>query len=221
LNGDSRKGGRRTHRREEWRTHATLTVKLRALIDPNQVFWSSLENRPSSWLNGLLQKKRGVRSGLPDLMFIPLAAPKPTFLELKSKAGHASKNQKQIRAELVAVGCQWYMARSVPAALEALRRAGVPLRLPWSEAVHLEPWEGPFPDPTLRLPQHPEVRARRRQSDNRYRERMRDGQDRPARVSIVTPEHRRAVVREAVRRWRARQREAYLRSIGAIGAAAE
>jgi hypothetical protein len=212
---DETKRQRRRHRRDEWRTHTSLTLKLHSLIDPNEVFWTSLENRPSSWLNGLLQKKRGVRSGLPDLMFIPLAASKPTFIELKSKAGHASKSQKQVRAELVAVGCQWFMARSVPAALEALRCAGVPFRLPWSEAVHLKPWEGPFPDPTLRLPQHPDVRARRRKSDNRYRERMRDGQVRPTRVSIVTPEHRRAVVREAVRRWRARQREAYLRSIAA------
>jgi hypothetical protein len=84
---------------------------------------------------------------LPDLMFIPLAAQKPTFLELKSKGGHASNAQKQIRAELVPVGCQWWMARSVPAALEALRRAGVPFRLPWSKAVHLQPWGAPLPIP--------------------------------------------------------------------------
>jgi hypothetical protein len=143
---DETKRQRRRHRRDEWRTHTSLTLRLHALLDPQAVFWTSLENCPSSWLNGLLQKKPGVRGGLPDLMFIPLAASKPTFIELKSKAGHASKSQKQIRAELVAVGCQWWMARSVRAALMALHRSGVPFRQPWQDH-RLEPWEAPSPIP--------------------------------------------------------------------------
>lgn len=236
---DDRKAGvgRRRHRREEWRIHTSLATKLHALIDPKEVFWTSLENKPTSWLNGLLQKKRGVRSGLPDMMFIPRAASRPTFLELKSKAGHASKAQKEIRAELVAVGCDWWMARSVAAALEALRRAGVPFKLPCSEAVHLHDWEGPFPDPALRLPQHPEVREKRRQSDRRYHDRLRrERPPPPPRAPVVraappprqapkpppapkparprvTAEHHRAVVRECVRRFRQCQKEAKLRAM--------
>jgi hypothetical protein len=79
----------------------------------------------SSLLNGLLQKKRGVRSGLPDVMVIACHH-LVVFVELKSVSGIASKAQKQVRRELLSVGCRWWMARSARAALMALHRAGVP-----------------------------------------------------------------------------------------------
>jgi len=41
-------------------------------------------------------------------------------VELKSRAGVASKTQKQIRAELLPAGAVWWLARSARAALMAL-----------------------------------------------------------------------------------------------------
>src|SRR6516162_4349546 len=120
------KRGRRQARREEWGTQTRLAALLQHYLDPSTTFWSSLENRPSSLLNGILQKKRGVRSGLPDLMVI-FGRP-PVFVEVKSPAGIASKAQKQVRQELLAVGCRWWMVRSARAALTALQRSGVPFR---------------------------------------------------------------------------------------------
>ena len=56
--------------------------------------------------------------------------------------------------------------------MTALYRSGVTFCRPW-EPPQLEPWEGPFDDPHQRLPQHPEVAARRQAEQRRYRERQR------------------------------------------------
>ena len=65
--------------------------------------------------------------------------------------------EQQVRADLLAVGCAWFMARSLRAALAALHRSGVPFRRSW-RASH-EVWEGPFDGSEKRLPQLPEVRS--------------------------------------------------------------
>ena len=87
-------------------------------LNAADTFWTSLENKPLSLLSGLFQKRRGVRSGLPDLLVIWRA--KPIFVEIKSRAGVASKAQKQICAKLKLAGADWYLARSARAALMAL-----------------------------------------------------------------------------------------------------
>lgn len=174
-----------------------LVELLTRYLDPATVFWTSLENRPSSLLNGLLQKKRGMRSGLPDVMVIFCRHP-AVFVELKSVSGIASKAQKQIRSELLAVGCEWWMARSARAALTALHRSGVPFRRPW-KPPELRPWEGPFDGSERTLPQHPAVAAYRREVNRRWRE--------ARRVQGLPPptEEQRARRRECTRRWRERQ----------------
>jgi hypothetical protein len=153
---DAARRQRCKYRREEWRTHTQLAALLAKYLDPATTFWTSLENKPSSRLNGLLQKKRGVRSGLPDVMVI-FRRP-PVFVEVKSRAGRPSMAQKRVRAELVAAGCQWWMARSARAALMAMHRSGVPFRRPWRPPADLREWEGPFDGAEKRLPQHPLVR---------------------------------------------------------------
>jgi hypothetical protein len=162
---------RRESRREEWIEQAKLAKLLTEYLDPSCTFWTSLENKPISRISGMLQKKRGVRSGLPDLLV--LCRRKAIFVELKSRRGGASKVQKQIRAEMLPAGAKWWMARSARAALMALRRSGVPFRYEW-EPPRLERWEGPFTDPTQRLPQHPEVAAERATAAKRRRERKRE-----------------------------------------------
>jgi hypothetical protein len=62
--------GRRRSRREEWDTHTRLAALLQDYLDPRTTFWSSLENSPRSLLSGLFAKRRGVKSGLPDVMVI-------------------------------------------------------------------------------------------------------------------------------------------------------
>ena len=194
---------RRHYRREEWATQTTLARLLTRYLDPRAVFWTSLENKPSSRLNGLLQKRRGVRSGLPDTMVVYRR--RAVFVELKSKAGVASKSQKQVRAELVAAGARWWMARSVRAALTALHRSGVPFRAPWKPPADLRDWEGPFTGEEKRAPQHPLVREKQREACRRWREKRRARGIEVWRPIRITDE-RRAQVREATRRWRERKR---------------
>jgi hypothetical protein len=92
------------------------------------------------------------------------------FVEMKSHAGIASRAQKQVRKELVAIGCDWWLCRSARAALTALHRSGVPFRRPW-EAPELARWEGPFTGAERRLPMHPAIAARQREACRRWRAR--------------------------------------------------
>ena len=161
---------RRESRREEWTEQTKLAGMLAKYLDPACTFWTSLENKPLSRLSGLFQKRRGVRSGLPDVLV--LYRGKPIFVELKSRAGVATKAQKQVRVELLPAGALWWMARSARAAMTALQLSGVVFRRRWKPPP-LQPWEGPFADPTRRLPQAPDVAARRRAARQRWRERQR------------------------------------------------
>jgi hypothetical protein len=78
----------------------------------------------------------------------------PVLLEVKSRAGIASKAQKRIRAELVEAGAAWWLVRTARAALMALRLSGVEVWRPWRRP-ELMAWEGPFDDPNKQLPQAP------------------------------------------------------------------
>ena len=161
---------RRESRHQEWSEQTKLAALLAKYLDPESTFWTSPENKPISRVSGMFQKRRGVRSGLPDVLVISRG--KPIFVELKSRGGVASKTQKQIRLEMLPVGATWWMARSARAAMMALHLSGVVFRRRW-KPPRLQPWEGPFADPTRRLPQAPDVAARRRAARRRSRERQR------------------------------------------------
>jgi hypothetical protein len=117
---------RRASQRQEWAEQTRLAEMLDEYLDPADTFWTSLENKPLSRLSGIFQKQRGVRSGLPDVEVIWRG--KPIFVELKSRAGVASKAQKQIRAKLKPAGADWWLARSARAALMALHLPDVAAR---------------------------------------------------------------------------------------------
>jgi hypothetical protein len=162
---------RRESQRAEFLEQTRLAEMLDELLDPADTFWTSLENKPLSRLSGIFQKRRGVRSGLPDVLVIWRG--KPIFLELKSRAGVASKAQKRVRLEMLPAGADWWLVRSARAALMALHLSGVVFRRRW-KPPRLKPWEGPFADPTQRLPQAADVAARRRGARRRWRARARE-----------------------------------------------
>jgi len=155
---------RRASQRQEWTEQTKLAGLLAKYLDPACTFWTALENKPISRVSGVFQKRRGVRSGLPDVYV--LYRGKSIFLELKSRRGVASKAQKQIRLEMQPAGAVWLMTRSARAALMALHLAGVVFRRHW-KPPRLKPWEGPFADPNERLPQAPDVAAQRRAARRR------------------------------------------------------
>jgi hypothetical protein len=160
----------RESRREEWDEHIHFAELAAEYLDPETTFWSSLENKPITPVSGLFQKRRGVRSGLTDVLVLVRHAGGTLviFIELKSKRGRVSRIQKQVRAEMLPTGAVWWMARTARAALMALHRSGASFRRKY-KPPKLKPWEGPFADPTQRLPQHPSVAKERREEKRRYR----------------------------------------------------
>jgi hypothetical protein len=78
--------------------------------------------------------------------------------------------------EMLPAGATWWMARSARAAMMALHLSGVVFRRRW-KPPRLKPFEGPFADPTQRLPQAPDVAARRRAARRRWRVRQRPPRD--------------------------------------------
>jgi hypothetical protein len=132
---------RRESRRQEWSERTKLARLLTIYLDPETTFWTSLKHKPLSRISGLFQKRRGIKSGVPDLLCVHRG--RPIFVELKSRAGVASKAQKQIRAEMLPAGATWWMARSARAAMTALHSSAVVFRRPW-KPPRLRPWEGPF-----------------------------------------------------------------------------
>jgi hypothetical protein len=175
---------RRESRRQEWDIQTSLAATLARHLDSSCTFWTSLENKPISRVSGLFQKRRGVRAGLPDVLVIWRG--KPIFIELKSRAGVASKAQKKVRLELLPAGASWFLARSVRASMMALNLEGVVFRRKW-KPPRLKPWEGPFTDPNARLPQAPEVAAQRRAARKRWQLRQANrARERDAGTDIAT-----------------------------------
>jgi hypothetical protein len=164
---------RRTQRPSQWRHYEAdqqriLAELLTRLIVPGTCFWTAIENKPRSAISGVYQKLAGVRSGFPDLIFLRADRP-PIFIEMKSPVGRLGKPQRQIRSELVAQGCKWFLCRSASSALVALRRAGVAFRPDAWQPPELEPWEEPVENPTERHPRHPSLTAKRREAKRRQR----------------------------------------------------
>jgi hypothetical protein len=165
---------RRESRREEFVEQAQLAELLNAHLDPT-VFWTCLENKPMSRRSGYLQRLRGCKSGLADLLVVFQQKPgilRVVFVELKSRRGVVSKSQKQRRLEILTAGADWWLAFSARAAMVGLHRAGVPFRRRW-EPPKLQIWEGPFSSLVPPPPLAPEVLEERRAAKQRWRERQR------------------------------------------------
>ena len=63
---------------------------------------------------------------MPDLLVV--ANGRAVFIEMKSKRGSPSSRQRQIRTQLLAAGAAWFLAKTPPAALQALALANVPFK---------------------------------------------------------------------------------------------
>ena len=171
---------RRESRHEEYATQRQLIDLLVRHVDQSRVFFTSLENRPSSPLAAMFQARRGCRRGLPDILLLH-AGGRAIFLELKSRRGRPSPAQREAALEIQATGTAWYLARTPAAALTALHMEGVGLGR-WRPPKRLRPWEGPFSDPNQRLPMNPQVAREQRAARRRWRARARARQREAARL---------------------------------------
>lgn len=57
-------------RREEWHDQEQLAELLEIHLDRSGAWSTSLENKPMSRVSGVFYKRRGVRSGLPDVLVL-------------------------------------------------------------------------------------------------------------------------------------------------------
>jgi hypothetical protein len=139
---------RRRAQQWEWAEQAKLAARLTKMLDPACVFWTAVDNQPWSKVAGIMRKRRGCRSGTPDLLILHKG--KLIGLEMKSRVGRVSKVQKQVRLEMLRAGGMWWLCRTARAALVALHRSGVGLRTRagrrWKPPVLLKPWEQPVAD---------------------------------------------------------------------------
>ena len=157
-------------RREEWQEQKRLACLLEEWLDPACTFWTATDPVAPSAVSGAIRRQRGVQPGVPDVLVWYRG--RSVALELKSSRGKCSPAQRAVRERLLAAGGAWWMARTANAALLALRLSHVPFRRRWKRP-RLASWEGPFADPTQRLPQHPQVKAERRAAYRRWLERRR------------------------------------------------
>lgn len=103
-----------------------------ALPSDAGVFWSATLNgiRVSKGLRGKL-KEQGLRSGVPDLVFIPLRGPlagQSFWVELKAPKGRPSSPEQAALLDVLYVEGRGCYARSVDEVCAALTRWGFPIR---------------------------------------------------------------------------------------------
>ena len=94
---------------------------------PKDIAWTAVESSGRGGRDGARQKAKGVNAGWMDLQFI--LPPFGTYLgiELKSKTGSPSKEQKDMGAKIVAAGGFWFPAKSLGDVEYILRSFGVAL----------------------------------------------------------------------------------------------
>jgi VRR-NUC domain len=165
-------------RREEWRQQTELCRLLDRWL-PADAFWTATDPIAPTALSVALRRLRGVKRGVPDVL-IWCRRTRPIVIEMKSPGGRCTAAQRATREALIAAGCDWWECRSANAATQAIAESGVKFRVivhadgtpaRWTRPK-LEEWEVPRCDPAERRPQHPAIRAQRREYARR-RERTR------------------------------------------------
>jgi hypothetical protein len=102
-------------------------VKTLALVLPKDVFFTHFPMGGGGSEHGARLNSMGAVAGFPDLLFIYQG--RAYGLELKSKGGELSANQRFTFARLWDCGMKIEVARSEPEALARLREMGIPLRV--------------------------------------------------------------------------------------------
>lgn len=116
-----------------------LQSRCRMLLDSHlspPCWWSSVgHERKQTPAQGALQKARGVKRGLPDVM---IWAP-GFFLGVELKSGNTTTTDAQdgFAEAMARLGHGFAVVRSVEALGEALERHGIPLRAGWRVAAQI------------------------------------------------------------------------------------
>lgn len=109
--------------RTEDQLHKSIAKYLGYVLD--ETFW---HHSPNGGKRNLKEAKKframGVKAGFPDLVFI-LSGGRVSFAEIKPEGKYLSKVQKEVRAELEALGCPYVVVHSIDEMECALREWGL------------------------------------------------------------------------------------------------
>jgi len=131
----------------------TPADRLGELLNLNCTFWSSVEDTPWSRLAGIMLKRRGCRTGVPDLL--DWHRGRRVGIVSKSLFGVVSAAQREVRLAMPRAEVEWWWwCRTATSALVTLHRARAPVG-GWLPPL-LEAWEEPVRDPDLTV-WHPAV----------------------------------------------------------------
>lgn len=98
-----------------------------SLLARRGVVWFHVANeRPTTAREGATLKRMGVRAGVADFVVVLPGSlgPHIGFMELKSKTGRLSAEQKLFRDDVTRLGCLYALPRTVDQALHALQMWG-------------------------------------------------------------------------------------------------
>jgi len=93
---------------------------------PEDCFYTAIDHATRSAVEGAEKKSRGVKRGIPDLMF--KFHRRTVWIELKTEKGVVSDTQEDVRAALTRQGDDWHVARSIDDVEAILRSYGLPLK---------------------------------------------------------------------------------------------
>jgi len=117
---------RKKRARPEDDLHIAVARTLDRLMPP-EVFWFHCPNGGTRNVIEAVQfKRRGVKPGIPDLLFIYRG--NLNGIELKSDKGKLSDSQRHTQFLMRAAGCRIETARSENEVYELLKAFGIPLR---------------------------------------------------------------------------------------------
>jgi len=128
---------------------------------------------------GAMRTKRGVKPAVPDTLIVYRG--KLIAIEMKSPGGRCSEAHRAFRDRLLQARAQWWVCRSANAAMWALGKSRVRLRMiieedgrekRWKQP-RLAAWEVQRRDLSEPRPNAPEVFAQRQAAWRRWRERQR------------------------------------------------
>jgi hypothetical protein len=93
---------------------------------PPDVWFTAIDHATRSAIEGQEKKARGVKRGLPDLLF--KFHRRTVWIELKAEKGVVSDEQEKVRDVLTRNGDDWHVARSIDDVEAILRSYDLPLK---------------------------------------------------------------------------------------------
>lgn len=101
-----------------------------SLVLPDKVMWSAIGHGGGGKIRGAQLKAMGLRRGLADfyIAWYTINGQQTLWIELKSKDGRQSDEQKQFQTCVTNIGHSYHVCRSIDNVVNAIILCGVPTK---------------------------------------------------------------------------------------------